>query len=180
MDFVERQLEKEREREAQKEEKEKEREFQLQREEKEREFQLQREEKEREFQLQREEKEREFQLQREEKEREFQLQREERDRESQKELMIIQHKQMLELKDHEGNGSTPSNVNVTQAVKLKMPYFDERHDDLDTYLTRFERLGEYRSGRKTLGVLGWERCSEGRPWKFIMDWWTMKPLVMRL
>ena len=54
--------------------------------------------------------------------------------------MIIQHKQMLELKDHEGNGSTPSNVNVIQAVKLKMPYFDERHDDLDTYLTCFERI----------------------------------------
>ena len=86
------------------------------------------------------EREREIQIQREEKEREFQLQREERDRESQKEIMIIQHKQMLELKDHEGNGSTPSNLNVIQAVKLKMPYFDERHDDLDTYLTRFERL----------------------------------------
>ena len=118
MDFVERQLEKERERE----------------------IQLQREEKEREIQLQREEKEREAQKEEKEKEREFQLQREERDREAQKELMIIQHKQMLELKDREGNGSTPSNANVIQAVKLKMPYFDERHDDLDTYLTRFERL----------------------------------------
>ena len=147
MDFVERQLEKERKRE---------------------------------IQLQREEKEREAQKEDKEKEREFQLQREERDREAQKEFMIIQHKQMLELKDHEGNGSTPSNVNVIQAVKLKMPYFDERHDDLDTYLTRFERLARVRSGRKTLGVLGWERCSEGRPWKFIMDWWSMKPLVMRL
>ena len=54
--------------------------------------------------------------------------------------MIIQHNQMLELKDLESNGSTPFKCKCNPGSKTQDAFFDERHDDLDTYLTRFERI----------------------------------------
>ena len=159
MDFVERQLEKERERE-----------IQIQREEKEREIQIQREEKEREIQIQREEKEREIQIQREggkrkrdsdskggKRKRDSDSKGGKRKRDSDskggkrkrgpeggkrkgKGVSVTKGGKRQGISEGAYDHSTQANLNVTQAVKLKMPYFDERHDDLDTYLTRFERL----------------------------------------
>ena len=98
---------------------------------------------EREAERQRQEAERqrqeaEKQRQAAEKEAERQLQEAERQRAHELEV--------LRIKTENGNGTPAGQGNSTQhppnTAKPKLPRFDEKHDDMDTFIERFERFAE--------------------------------------
>ena len=133
-----------RQREREKEEREREKE-EREREQKEREHQREREEKEREHQREREEKKRE----REEKEREREEKERERHREREKaEADAFQREAdrrheielaRLRVEDNVLNRSGQAERNIGSMGSVpKLPPFDEKIDDLDAYLYRFE------------------------------------------
>ena len=137
-----------RQREREKEEREREKE-EREREEKEREHQREREEKEREHQREREEKEREHQREREENEREREEKERERHQEREKaESDALQreadrHHEIelarLRVEDNVLNRSGQAERNIGSMGSVpKLPSFDEKVDDLDAYLYRFE------------------------------------------
>ena len=126
-----------RQREREKEEREREKE-EREREEKERELQREREEKEREHQREREEKERE----REEKERERHQEREKAESDALQREADIRHEielARLRVEDNVLNRSGQAERNIGSMGSVpKLPSFDEKMDDLDAYLYRFE------------------------------------------
>ena len=87
-------------------------------------------------QLQREQLERQAQLQKEAEERQAQLQREAREHELQ--LARIKAEQGSENQSGQGNPGQTS----TGTAKPKLPRFDGRHDDMDTFIERFERFAD--------------------------------------
>ena len=123
-----------RQREREKEDREreeKERERQREQEEDERE----REEKERERQREQEEKEREHQREREEKEREREEKGREREADRRHEIELAR----LRVEDNVLNRSGQAERNIGSMKSVpKLPSFDEKMDDLDAYLYRFE------------------------------------------
>ena len=89
------------------------------------------------------------QLQKEQQELQAQLQREAREhgREAR------EHKiQLARIKAEQGSanqsGQGNPNQSSTETAKLKLPRFDEKHDDMDTFIERFERFAESQ---------GWQR-----------------------
>ena len=126
-----------RQREREKDEREREKE-EREREEKEREHQREREEKEREHQREREEKERE----REEKERERHQEREKAEADAFQREADRRHEielARLRVEDNVLNRSGQAERNIGSMGSVpKLPSFDEKMDDLDAYLYRFE------------------------------------------
>ena len=128
------------------------------------------EQQERQAQLQRQQPELQAQLQkeaREQQERQTQLQKEAREaekeaREAEKEQQEFQAQLQREAREHElqlarikadqGSANQSGQGNPSQAstgtAKPKLPRFDEKHDDMDTFIERFERFAESQGWRR--------------------------------
>ena len=111
--------------------------------------------------LAREERVRAREAKREQQERQAQLQKETREaekeaREAAREQQELQAKLQREAREHElqlarikadqGNANQSGQGNPSQTstgtAKPKLPRFDEKHDDMDTFIGRFERFAE--------------------------------------
>ena len=93
-------------------------------------------------QLQKEAEECQAQLQ----ERQAQLQKEAREAEREHELQLARIKADQGSANHSGQGD--SSQTSTGTAKPKLPRFDEKHNDMDTFIERFERFAESQ---------GWQR-----------------------
>ena len=108
-----------------------------------------REQQECQAQLQIEQLERQAQLQKEAEERQAQLQQRQaqlREAEREHELQLARIKADQGSANHSGQGN-PSQTS-TGTGKPKLPRFSEKHDDIDTFIERFERFAESQ---------GWQR-----------------------
>ena len=101
-----------------------------------------REQKELQAQLKKEQLVCQAQLQKEAEECQVQLQREAREQE----LQLARIKADQGSVNQSGQGS--SSQTSTETAKQKLPRFDEKHDDMDTFTERFERFAESQ---------GWQR-----------------------
>ena len=96
------------------------------------------EEQDRKARLAIEEEERKARLAIEERRLDMELKENEARRKHEKELLELRHQQELESNS---TTSTSSQGGFAQ-IKMKLPCFDEKNDDLDTYLCRFERFAK--------------------------------------
>ena len=93
------------------------------------------------------------QLLREQQELQAQLQREQQELQAQLQRDAREHKlQLARIKAEQGSanqsGQGNLNQNSTETAKPKLPRFDEKHDDMDTFIETFERFAESQ---------GWQR-----------------------
>ena len=82
-----------------------------------------------------EQQERQAQLQKEAEERQAQLQKVAREAEREHELQLAKIKADQGSANHSGQGN-PSQTSA-ETAKPKLPRFDEKHDDMDTFIERF-------------------------------------------
>ena len=119
------------------------REAEIEREKEERQAQIEREKEERQAQIEREKVERQARVELEKQEKQFQLEREQKEREAQFELQKLKiesderlAKERIKVR---GTDKEEPKSNKSFIRKLKLPDFDEKRCDIDTYLFRFEK-----------------------------------------